>query len=450
MKLIRSPWMSAITALVIGVSIGIASSVHAERVETRLPVDDVRMFSQVLERIKQAYVEDVEDSELIENAIEGMLSGLDPHSDYLTPDDFKDLRESTRGEFGGLGIEISLDETGFVRVVAPIDDTPAYRAGMQSGDLITQIDDTPVKGMSIGDAVNLMRGRPGTEVTLTVAREGESQPLEIEITRDIIQVTSIRNRMIEPGVGYIRISQFQERTGQDFVEAMESLREENEGALDGLVLDLRNNPGGVLQASVDVVDALISQGLIVYTEGRLPNSASEFEANADDPSEGVNLVVLINGGSASASEIVAGAIQDHRRGIIMGTRSFGKGSVQTILPLNDNHAIKLTTARYYTPDGRSIQAQGIEPDIEVRPGKLTQENGNPYYSEANLAGHLTNGQVDETDAETDEQADDVESDSTSESTSEDEAEADNELINDYQLYQAVTLLKGMRVLNAAR
>lgn len=450
MKLIRSPWLSAITALVIGVSIGIASSVHAERVETRLPVDDVRMFSQVLERIKQAYVEDVEDSELIENAIEGMLSGLDPHSDYLTPDDFKDLRESTRGEFGGLGIEISLDETGFVRVVAPIDDTPAYRAGMQSGDLITQIDDTPVKGMSIGDAVNLMRGRPGTEVTLTVAREGESQPLEIEITRDIIQVTSIRNRMIEPGVGYIRISQFQERTGQDFVEAMESLREENEGALDGLVLDLRNNPGGVLQASVDVVDALISQGLIVYTEGRLPNSASEFEANADDPSEGVNLVVLINGGSASASEIVAGAIQDHRRGIIMGTRSFGKGSVQTILPLNDNHAIKLTTARYYTPDGRSIQAQGIVPDIEVRPGKLTQENGNPYYSEANLAGHLTNGQVDETDAETDEQADDVESDSTSESTSEDEAAADNELINDYQLYQAVTLLKGMRVLNAAR
>lgn len=441
MKLIRSPWLSAITALVIGVSIGIASSVHAERVETRLPVDDVRMFSQVLERIKQAYVEDVEDSELIENAIEGMLSGLDPHSDYLTPEDFEDLRESTRGEFGGLGIEISLDETGFVRVVAPIDDTPAYRAGMQSGDLITQIDDTPVKGMSIGDAVNMMRGRPGTDVTLTVAREGENQPLEFEITRDIIQVTSIRNRMIEPGVGYVRISQFQERTGRDFVEAMESLREENEGALDGLVLDLRNNPGGVLQASVDVVDALITQGLIVYTEGRLPNSASEFEANSDDPSEGVNLVVLINGGSASASEIVAGAVQDHSRGVIMGTRSFGKGSVQTILPLNDNHAIKLTTARYYTPNGRSIQAQGIEPDIEVRPGKLTQENGNPYYSEANLAGHLTNGSEEESEAE------DQASDSETES---EDVEAENELINDYQLYQAVTLLKGMRVLNAAR
>lgn len=441
MKLIRSPWLSAITALVIGVSIGIASSVHAERVETRLPVDDVRMFSQVLERIKQAYVEDVEDRELIENAIEGMLSGLDPHSDYLTPEDFEDLRESTRGEFGGLGIEISLDETGFVRVVAPIDDTPAYRAGMQSGDLITQIDDTPVKGMSIGDAVNLMRGRPGTDVRLTVAREGETQPLEFEITRDIIQVTSIRNRMIEPGVGYVRISQFQERTGRDFVEAMASLRTENEGALDGLVLDLRNNPGGVLQASVDVVDALISQGLIVYTEGRLPNSASEFEANSDDPSEGVNLVVLINGGSASASEIVAGAVQDHRRGVIMGTRSFGKGSVQTILPLNDNHAIKLTTARYFTPNGRSIQAQGIEPDIIVNPGKLTQENGNPYYSEANLAGHLLNGNEEEpVDSESEE----------AEETEESDVEASTELIDDYQLFQAVTLLKGMRVLNASR
>lgn len=440
MKLIRSPWLSAMAALVVGVSIGIASSVHAERAETRLPVDDVRMFSQVLERIKQAYVEDVQDDELIENAIEGMLSGLDPHSDYLTPEDFEDLRESTSGEFGGLGIEISLDDTGFVRVVAPIDDTPAYRAGMQSGDLITQIDDTPVKGMTISDAVNLMRGRPGTDVTLTVSREGENQPLEFDITRDIIQVTSIRDRMIEPGVGYVRISQFQQRTGRDFVEAMDSLRDENDGALDGLVLDLRNNPGGVLQASVDVVDALIDQGLIVYTEGRLPNSASEFEAGSDDPSDGVNLVVLINGGSASASEIVAGAVQDHRRGVVMGTRSFGKGSVQTILPLNDNHAIKLTTARYYTPNGRSIQAQGIEPDIVVNPGKLTQENGNPYYSESNLAGHLLNG-----DGEAAPDADNGEADEE-----EVDVEASNELIDDYQLYQAVTLLKGMRVLNASR
>ncbi|WP_108126451.1 S41 family peptidase [Saccharospirillum mangrovi] len=433
MKLIRSPWLTALTALIVGISIGIASSVQAERNQTRLPVDDVRMLSQVLDRIKQAYVEEIDDSTLIESAIEGMLSGLDPHSDYLTPEDFADLRESTSGEYGGLGIEITLDETGFIRVVAPIDDTPAFHAGMQSGDLITQIDDTPVKGMTVNDAVALMRGEPGSNIELTVVREGENQPLRIEITRDVIQITSVRQRMLEDNFGYVRISQFQERTGRDFVDAMETLRDENGGALDGMVLDLRNNPGGVLQASVEVVDALISEGLIVYTEGRLPNSASRFRAHAQDPSQGVNLVVLINGGSASASEIVAGAIQDHHRGIIMGTRSFGKGSVQTILPLDDSHAIKLTTARYYTPSGRSIQAQGIVPDIEVRPGKLTQENGNPYYTEADLAGHLANpdgenGSEDRVDTDT----------------------SESQLIDDYQLYQALTVLKGMRFLNAAR
>ena len=435
MKLIRSPWLSAVTALILGISIGIVSSVHAEKSQSRLPVDDVRMLSQVRERIKQASVEDVDDSELLQSAIEGMLSGLDPHSDYLTPEDFADLRESTSGEFGGLGIEITLDDTGFVRIVAPIDDTPAYRAGLQSGDLITQIDDTPVKGMTINDAVTLMRGKPGTSITLTIAREGENKPLEFEITRDIIQVTSIRSRMLDPGFGYVRISQFQERTGQDFIEAMESLRDENGGALDGLVLDLRNNPGGVLQASVDVVDALISDGLIVYTEGRLPNSASRFTAHGDDPSDGVNLVVLINGGSASASEIVAGAVQDHQRGVIMGTRSFGKGSVQTILPLDQNHAIKLTTARYFTPSGRSIQAQGIVPDIEVRPGKLTQENGNPYYTEADLAGHLANPEGEN---------------GSRDRAEEGEKSKEQQLIDDYQLYQALTMLKGMRILNAAR
>ncbi|MDN3648617.1 S41 family peptidase [Reinekea marina] len=425
MRLIRNPWLTATTALVIGIAVGFTSQVHAEN-ESRLPIDEVRLMSQILERIKQSYVEEVTDEELFESAIEGMLSGLDPHSDYLTPDDFKSLRESTSGEFGGLGIEIILDETGFVRVVAPIDDTPAFRAGMQSGDLITKIDETPVKGMTINDAVSLMRGKPGTDIVLTIAREGENGPLEVEITRDIIKITSVRSRMLETGYGYIRISQFQERTGPDFVNAIESLRDEANGELNGLVLDLRNNPGGVLQASVEVVDALISEGLIVYTEGRTANSDSRFTARSANPSENVNLVVLINGGSASASEIVAGAVQDHKRGLIMGTQSFGKGSVQTILPLDKDHAIKLTTARYYTPSGRSIQAQGIVPDVIVKPGKLTQQDSEPYYKEADLAGALNNDQEGGTEA-----------DSETEQTEADLAE------RDYQLYQALTLLKGI-------
>ncbi|TCS43008.1 S41 family peptidase [Reinekea marinisedimentorum] len=436
MRLIRNPVLAATTALIIGIAVGLTTGAQANS-ETRLPIDEVRLMSQVLERIKQSYVEEVTDEELIEAAIEGMLRGLDPHSDYLTPDDFADLRESTSGEFGGLGIEITLDETGFVRVVSPIDDTPAYKAGMQSGDLITQIDDTPVKGMTINDAVNLMRGEPGTDIELTVLREGESGPLTVEITRDIIKITSIRHRMLEPDFGYIRISAFQERTGNDFEDAIKALNDETENGLKGLVLDLRNNPGGVLQASVAVVDALIDEGLIVYTEGRISNSDSRFVAHSDDPSNGVNLVVLINGGSASASEIVAGAIQDHKRGLILGTRSFGKGSVQTILPLSQDHALKLTTARYFTPSGRSIQAQGIEPDIIIRQGSLTQNQNDPFYKEADLAGALDNPNG---DADSDSKA-------TAESTQKAEAELAED---DYQLYQALTVLKGISILNASR
>lgn len=424
MRLMRNPLLTATMALAVGIAVGMTSVVQAES-ETQLPIDEVRLMSQVLERIKQAYVEEVTDEELIEAAIEGMLTGLDPHSDYLTPDDFADLRESTSGEFGGLGIEITMDDTGFVRVVAPIDDTPAFRAGMQSGDLITQIGDTAVKGMTINDAVTLMRGRPGTELELTVVREGEAAPLTITITRDIIQITSVRHRMLEPGYGYIRVSQFQERTGRDFVEALESLHADADDNLKGLVVDLRNNPGGVLQASVDVVDALISEGLIVYTEGRIANSDSRFVARRSDPSQGVNLVVLINGGSASASEIVAGAVQDHKRGLIVGTQSFGKGSVQTILPLDQEHALKLTTARYYTPSGRSIQAQGIHPDIVVRPASLTQDTTDPFFSESDLAGALDNPNGESEEAE-----------------DESVLSAD-----DYQLYQAVTVLKGIAILN---
>jgi carboxyl-terminal processing protease len=435
MRLIRNPVLAATTALVIGIAVGLTTGVQANN-ETSLPIDQVRLMSQVLERIKQSYVEEVTDEELLEAAIEGMLTGLDPHSDYLTPEDFEDLRESTSGEFGGLGIEITLDETGFVRVVSPIDDTPAYQAGMQSGDLITQIDDSPVKGMTISDAVNLMRGEPGTDIELTVLREGETGPLTLNITRDIIKITSIRHRMLEPDFGYIRISAFQERTGDDFKNAIKELNAETENGLKGLVLDLRNNPGGVLQASVAVVDALIDEGLIVYTEGRISNSDSRFVAHSDDPSNGVNLVVLINGGSASASEIVAGAIQDHKRGLILGTRSFGKGSVQTILPLNQDHALKLTTARYFTPSGRSIQAQGIEPDIIVKQGSLTQSENSLFFKEADLAGALENpnGDAEENEVNTEE-------------TEEVEAQLAEE---DYQLYQALTVLKGISILNASR
>ncbi|MEJ2045388.1 MAG: S41 family peptidase [Reinekea sp.] len=432
MRLIRNPFLTVTTTLIIGVAVGITSGVHAES-ESQLPIDEVRLMSQVLERIKQSYVEDVTDEQLLEFAIEGMLSGLDPHSDYLTPDDFKDLRENTSGEFGGLGIEITMDETGFVRIVAPIDDTPAVRAGIQAGDLITKIDDTPVKGMTISDAVSMMRGKPGTSIVLTVVRSGESGPLEVDITRDIIKVTSVRHRVLEPGLGYIRISQFQERTGEDFEKALNALHEEED--LKGLVLDLRNNPGGVLQASVDVVDSLISEGLIVYTEGRIPNSESRFVARKKDPSNGVNLVVLINGGSASASEIVAGALQDHHRGLIMGTRSFGKGSVQTILPLDQTHALKLTTARYFTPSGRSIQAHGIDPDIVVKQGSLTQNDIDPYYKEADLAGALENPNGDEDSADDKENVQKTEADIAK---------------DDYQLYQALTVLKGMAILNVAR
>jgi len=434
MRLIRNPLLAATTALVIGIAVGITSGVQADN-ETQLPIDEVRLMSQILERIKQSYVEEVTDEELIEAAIEGMLTGLDPHSDYLTPDDFKDLRESTSGEFGGLGIEITMDTTGLVRIVAPIDDTPAYRAGIESGDLITLIDDTPVKGMTINDAVGLMRGKPGTSLVLTIIRDGETGPLEIEITRDVIKVTSVRHRMLEPDYGYIRISQFQERTGPDFEDALNDLHDEAENGLKGIVLDLRNNPGGVLQASVDVVDALISDGLIVYTEGRIPNSDSRFVARKKDPSKGVNLVVLINGGSASASEIVAGAIQDHKRGLVMGTQSFGKGSVQTILPLDQNHALKLTTARYYTPSGRSIQAQGIVPDVLVKQGKLTQNDNDAYYKEADLAGALDNPNGESEEGEEGPDTD---------------KEAENLSADDYQLFQAITILKGIAILNASR
>ncbi|OZC37556.1 peptidase S41 [Marinobacter vinifirmus] len=398
--------------------------------EEQLPLEDLRKFTEVFARIKDAYVEEVSDSELLESAIKGMLSDLDPHSTYLAPKDYEELEESTSGEFGGLGIEVGM-ENGFVKVISPIDDTPAQKAGVQAGDLIIKLDEKPVKGMSLEEAVNLMRGKPGSVLTLTIMREGETAPIEIDVTRDIIKVTSIKSRMIENGYGYVRITQFQAETGKQFLKALNDLEDEHGSDLDGLVIDLRNNPGGVLQAAVETADALIDEGLIVYTEGRIQSSRLRFSAKPGDVMADTPIVVLINGGSASASEILAGALQDHERAVIMGTQSFGKGSVQTVIPLDETHAIKMTTARYFTPDGRSIQATGIKPDIEVRPAELTELDSRPFFTEADLTGHLA-GENEEKAKEQREQ----------------QAETEQSAANrDYQLRSALNLLKGMRILN---
>ncbi|WP_323753631.1 S41 family peptidase [Marinobacter sp.] len=401
--------------------------------EKQLPLEDLRKFTEVFARIKGAYVEEVSDSELLESAIKGMLSDLDPHSTYLAPKDYEELEESTSGEFGGLGIEVGM-ENGFVKVISPIDDTPAQKAGVQAGDLIIKLDEKPVKGMSLEEAVNLMRGKPGTVLTLTIMREGQSAPIEIDVTRNIIKVTSVKSRMLETGYGYVRITQFQAETGRQFRQALSQLEEDYGNDLKGLVIDLRNNPGGVLQAAVEASDALLDSGLIVYTEGRIQSSRLRFSAKKGDLMEGTPIVVLINGGSASASEILAGALQDHKRAVVMGTQSFGKGSVQTIIPLDETHAIKMTTARYFTPDGRSIQAKGITPDIEVRPAELTELDSRPFFTEADLSGHL--------EGEDEEKA-------RQEREKNEQARASSEN-RDYQLRSALNLLKGMSILSGAK
>jgi carboxyl-terminal processing protease len=356
-----------------------------------LPLNELRVFAEVFGRIKEDYVEPVDDRELLQHAIRGMLSGLDPHSAYLSEDDFSDLQAGTKGEFGGLGIEVGLED-GFVKVIAPIDDTPAQRAGILAGDLIVRIDDEPVKGMGLDEAVRRMRGEPGSEIRLTVIREGEEKPLRFTIERDVIRVVSVKQRLLEPGFGYLRISQFQSRTAQDLVQGVGKLKAASDVPLRGLVLDLRNNPGGVLNAAVAVSDAFLTEGLIVYTEGRVKNSEQRFTAGPDDILDGAPLVVLVNGGSASASEIVAGALQDHKRAVVMGQQSFGKGSVQTVIPINEKSGIKLTTARYFTPNGRSIQAEGIVPDISLDAVQVAAREADDELSvkERDLAGHLSN------------------------------------------------------------
>ena len=416
----------------IGVFLAVGQGVLAERHgEGTLPLEDLRTFTEVFARIKNDYVEPVEDKALLENAIRGMLTGLDPHSSYLIPDDYQELQAGTSGEFGGLGIEVGMED-GFVKVIAPIDDTPAQRAGVEAGDLVIRLDDTPVKGMSLADAVKVMRGAPGTDIVLTIVREGIDRPLRITITRDVIRVTSVRSRTLEPGYGYVRISQFQLRTGESLREAVGELRESaGDEDLKGLVLDLRNNPGGVLNAAVSVSDAFLDKGTIVYTEGRMDDAKLTFSAKGSDILDGIPLVVLVNAGSASASEIVAGALQDHRRAVIMGEKTFGKGSVQTILPLGNGSALKLTTARYYTPSGISIQARGIVPDITLDRVRVSQLDAGQGVKEADLARHL----------ESDGEEDDFEAAKRA------QREEDVPLAQrDFALYEALNLLKGLHIL----
>ena len=391
--------------IAVGVVAGVLISLNFQAVadlksRSPLPIEELRAFTEVFGAIKTNYVEPVEDKKLITEAINGMLTGLDPHSAYLDAEAFKELQVGTQGQFGGLGIEVGMED-GFVKVISPIEDTPAFKAGIKPGDLIIKLDETPVKGMTLNDAVKKMRGKPNTSIVLTISRKGESAPIVVTLTRAVIRVQSVKSKVIEPGYGWIRVSQFQEQTPETLVKALDNMFKQ--GQLKGLVLDLRNDPGGLLHGAVAVSSAFLpAKSLVVSTDGRAEDSKRKFIASPEDYARGsrgedilkslpaavrtVPMVVLVNGGSASASEIVAGALQDHKRATVIGTQTFGKGSVQTIMPLGNNTAIKLTTARYYTPSGRSIQALGVTPDVIVEdPTDVSQR-----VREADLQRHLEN------------------------------------------------------------
>jgi carboxyl-terminal processing protease len=398
--------------ILVGAVAGILISLNFQAVAQRagmstLPIEELRAFTEVFGAIKSNYVEPVEDKKLITEAITGMLTGLDPHSAYLDQEAFKELQVGTQGQFGGLGIEVGMED-GFVKVVSPIEDTPAFKAGIKPNDLIIKLDDTPVKGMSLNDAVKRMRGKPNTQITLTISRKGEPQPIVVTLTRAVIRVQSVKSKIIEPGFVWVRISQFQEATADNLVKHIQT--QFKEGPVKGLVLDLRNDPGGLLHGAVAVSAAFLpAKTLVVSTDGRTEDAKKKFYASPDDYArrgddilrslpaavKTVPMVVLVNGGSASASEIVAGALQDHGRAKVMGTQTFGKGSVQTIMPLGNNTAIKLTTARYFTPKGRSIQALGVTPDVMVEDPTDTTTR----VREADLQRHLENNKAAESKGE---------------------------------------------------
>ncbi len=396
----------AIAGVMLSLNFSAVANKETPDVPRPLPVEELRALTEVFGRIKSDYVEPVEDKKLITEAINGMLTGLDPHSAYLDAEAFKELQIGTQGEFGGLGIEVSMED-GFVKVISPIEDTPAFRAGIKPGDLIIKLDDTAVKGLSLTEAIKRMRGKPNTPINITVLRKGETKPLVFTLVRAIIKIQSVKSKLIEPGYAYIRITQFQEQTGENLIKAIEKLFKESPIPMKGLVLDLRNDPGGLLNGAVAVSAAFLpANSLVVYTDGRTEDARMKLKASPEfylrdtkndylkrlPPAiKTVPMITLVNGGSASASEIVAGALQDHKRSIIMGTQTFGKGSVQTILPLGNNTAIKLTTARYYTPHGQSIQAKGITPDILDEAAKEETER----LRESDLDRHLSNGKAKE-------------------------------------------------------
>jgi carboxyl-terminal processing protease len=433
--------------ILLGAFAGVLVSLNFQAIAERrpsLPIEELRAFTEVFGAIKTNYVEPVEDKKLITEAINGMLTGLDPHSSYLDAEAFKELQVGTQGQFGGLGIEVGMED-GFVKVISPIEDTPAFRAGVKPGDLIVKLDDTPVKGMSLNDAVKRMRGKPNTQITLTISRKGESAPVVVTLTRAVIRVQSVKSKMIEPGYAWIRVSQFQEATAEHLVKHLDGLFKQ--GQVKGLVLDLRNDPGGLLHGAVAISSAFLPQkSLVVSTDGRAEDARKKFYASPEDYArrgddvlrslpaavKNVPMVVLVNGGSASASEIVAGALQDHKRAKVIGTQTFGKGSVQTIMPLGNNTAIKLTTARYYTPGGRSIQALGITPDIMVEDPTDTASR----VREADLQRHLENS------AQQKEQASAPRAKPAAPAPAEQQKPTEMGSKEDFQLSQAIAFLKG--------
>ncbi len=443
MRTYKQTISAGIVGVIIGVSIATAGLVAADKEPAKknaLPIKEVQRFTSAISQIKSFYVKPISDQKLFDNAIRGMLEGLDPHSDYLDQEEFSELTSNTRGKFSGLGIEVTM-EHGVIKVITPIDDSPAAKAGIKPGDLIISLDNTPVKGLSLRQAVNKMRGKQGTSITLTVIREGEKKPLKIDVTRNVVEIKSVKSELYSGGLGYIRISNFQVPTADDVSKAINKLKEQAHGKLHGIVLDLRNNPGGLLDSAIEVSDEFLDSNKlganksIVSTKGRVAGANFNANATPGDITNGLPMVVLINQGSASAAEIVAGALQDHNRGILVGSKSFGKGSVQTVLPLDQDTAVKLTTALYYTPSGRSIQAKGIVPDVAIVNFDMSKAkdktNSLEMISEADLQGHLAKLGKDKKIDPKKLKMIKVEK---------------NLVYTDYQLYEALNLLKGLVIL----